>query len=1481
MNFNLESLFAYANEWKREKRKMKKIILMSMLGTLSSLGNAQITVNTSSDTKNISTNTQTTDDMIITGEGPFTAGGNSGNPDPNWYLQGYKVNNGAVLENVNKIDLNAKYDNGVLISNNSGLINSGTINLNNTNGVGVLSADGTGSVINSSNGVINVGTGIGIATKGYSGPTFTGTIRNDGQIISTAGGTAIFTYGSQSIPGGTVENNGVISVSGGTSATGVSIRGFTTFTNNEIVSGSASASSSFGALVTGDSGAQLINSSSGEIVGKNYANGMYAANSSAINQTYARNDGTIIVDKGYGIYALASNIVNNGVISSNSIGIYATKYSNAAPISTVINNGSISIGNNGIGMQLTQALGENNGEIIITGNNVTGVYIIGGGAYEGRLINNRDISSGSDKTGITLIKLSGSTTTGDKTAHIYNNSSLTALGDNSTAIYSISNGKIHNSGNITVNNGIGIKLENSSLDTGDNTGIITVKGSGIGILAGASYYNGSVLNNDGKIVLENNGTGIYVSSGNTYMNGTTGTNIGTIEFSGDGGTGIYVTDTKSSFTNNADFTSTGKNTTGMSAANFASITNTGNMNLSGEGSIGLNIAGDGKLISNTGNLTVNNGIGIKVSNSKIEAGQNTGIINVSGESGAGIAGINSKVTNNGKIYVNDMALGIYSSNSEVTNAGEIDITEGTGIAAETGSKITNEAAIEISGSGTGIKSVGSIIRNENTGEISVVKGINIEANDSSVTNNAVLSNKEGTGILGRNTEIINYGNLQIEKGTGISALSNSLLTNSAEINVTAEGTGIKASNSEINNENNGTITVTKGINIDLSESVLENAALLSNLDGVGIKADNSIVKNTGNIDITNGTAIEALNNSSILNTAYLKSGNIGINTVNSTILNEGKIDAAETGIYASNNIKTVNTGEIKGKTGVEIISGTEEYSGHFLNTGNITGADYAVKFDNGNSVLELGNGSVISGKIDASGGENVLIVNGNVNIESADNFNKIVSRGDSVISGIVNLNPAADNSYYTEAFSGKKSMTDIVSETELGELTLSGVINVGVNYDGIVDETDKTGKIIAASLNLQNGKIVLNNAGSSVNDIVKESGLTNYGDQIRVKSIVVSNKQQAVDPSFQFQSTGGMNEAKGWTRETVARIENGVTVLDELYTNLNKEVPVTPTPDPTPDPTPAPDPKPTAAEKTNAVPRNRVDLDNLNRLDSMSGSFLSMEADSMNAGERRQSIEYTGTKAGSNFKASNSLNYDYDVDSDGIAGTTLYKHTDSLYSGFTLGYSDNKVNYDNRDDEKVRSAGINVFGRYKTGNWNLDGHFGYSYNEHELNADWLMAGRKESSYNSHVIKTGVTVSYDQNLGNTGLVLIPSIGADYIMVNEETIRTDGMANIEGAQGNGAAGKIGLHLGNTVGNFRWLAGIGYEQNFTDTFHKDRKMINDYTMEELRYGKGTFNANLNMDFKVTDKFTLKTGYEYENNSNYENHKINAGISYILGEK
>ena len=94
----------------------------------------------------------------------------------------------------------------------------------------------------------------------------------------------------------------------------------------------------------------------------------------------------------------------------------------------------------------------------------------------------------------------------------------------------------------------------------------------------------------------------------------------------------------------------------------------------------------------------------------------------------------------------------------------------------------------------------------------------------------------------------------------------------------------------------------------------------------------------------------------------------------------------------------------------------------------------------------------------------------------------------------------------------------------------------------------------------------------------------------------------------------------------------------------------------------------------------------------------------------------------------------------------------------------------------------------------------------------------------------------------------------------------MADIEAAKGEGATGKIGIEVGNTKGKFIWRAGIGYEQNFNDTFHNERKMVNNYTMEKLSYGKETITAKINADIKVTDKLTVKTGYEYENNSNYD---------------
>ena len=206
-------------------------------------------------------------------------------------------------------------------------------------------------------------------------------------------------------------------------------------------------------------------------------------------------------------------------------------------------------------------------------------------------------------------------------------------------------------------------------------------------------------------------------------------------------------------------------------------------------------------------------------------------------------------------------------------------------------------------------------------------------------------------------------------------------------------------------------------------------------------------------------------------------------------------------------------------------------------------------------MLELNNGSKISGKIQGSEGDNTVIVSGNVELDELTDFSKLVVMGDTALNGNIYLKPTNNENYYTAAFSSPKDLADISNEASLGNLVLTGTINVGVDYDGITDETSKTGKIIADSINVQNGDLVLSNGGKTAKSITEESGLTNTGDQIRVKSIVISSKQQAVDPEFQFSTSEDMKAGEDWISETVSRIENGVTVLDELYTNVKVPVP--------------------------------------------------------------------------------------------------------------------------------------------------------------------------------------------------------------------------------------------------------------------------------------------------------------------------------------
>ena len=667
------------------------------------------------------------------------------------------------------------------------------------------------------------------------------------------------------------------------------------------------------------------------------------------------------------------------------------------------------------------------------------------------------------------------------------------------------------------------------------------------------------------------------------------------------------------------------------------------------------------------------------------------------------------------------------------------------------------------------------------------------------------------------------------------------------------------------------------IEVDNSSLVL----VKGDIDAIAVENNSKLTM--GGIVVTElGSAVKADSSDVEINGMLLSyKGDKVIDSKDSKVINNGNIlielDNNGTAFYAENNKETKNYGTIASSDHtVKIVSGSNQYSGHFLNAGAITARSpggTAIEFDSGDSVLELGNNSAVKGKIDGGAGSNIFISNGNVTFDEVNNFEKIVSSGNSAINGTVNLKPAADgDTYYSSAFSNAKSIaSDFASDTLVGNLTINGTVNVGVDYDGIDSETEKTGKIIAGSVILNGGKIVLTNAGGTAKNILEEAEQVSEKSKVRIKNIIISNKLQAIDPSFNFGVTQELKETGGWVREAVSRVENGVTVVDQVYSKIAL----------TPDPGPNPNPGQQETEmdaKLNPVPRNRVDLDNANKIGWASERFLNMEAADMMPGERRQSIEYLGLK--SNFDAENKYNYDYNVDTNGIMGTTLYKHAEDLYSGFTLGYTNNSVSYSNDDDEKVRSFNLNVFGRYVKENFDIDAHLQYGYNEHELNADWLGTGTKESSYNSHVIKGGLSAGYNQKI-TSSVKIRPNIGVDYVYVKEGVITTDGMDNIDSTDGKGFVGKAGVDIGNDEGKLRWNAGVGYKQNFTDTFHETRNMSNDYKMEKLDYSKGIMTASADIDYKITEKFSVKAGYEYEKNDNFENHNVKAGFSFVLGEK
>ena len=584
-----------------------------------------------------------------------------------------------------------------------------------------------------------------------------------------------------------------------------------------------------------------------------------------------------------------------------------------------------------------------------------------------------------------------------------------------------------------------------------------------------------------------------------------------------------------------------------------------------------------------------------------------------------------------------------------------------------------------------------------------------------------------------------------------------------------------------------------------------------------------------------------------------------------------------------------------GAINVTLGTGVRVLNGNFYNNGTIaaTGQN-AIIMDGTNQILELGNGTNIDGLTDGGAGEDTLVLSGgtiNVGTE-AMNFEKIVATSDSILSGTVNLNVSDFSDYATAAFGASATPSYSWNDATgaVGELDVVGTINIDVDYNGITSlGTNKTGKIIAKDVKLLGGKLVLQNGGMTSNSIISEvlSNDANANNFYVNDVIVVStpNKAQIVDPklfTLGTGMTGGLDiNGNNWDTYSVQTFgaTNGSGTIGQRYYINNPPV--------------KPDPEPEPESDYIIIPRNRVDLDNINQLTKTNITQIDFKGPELSKGEKKLSFDYQGTFS-SEFDANKEFNYDYDVKSYGFSGTVVHKITDRWTTGVSLGYNNSLIDYkginaggtiysDSDHKEQINSFNGTVLGRYTKGRWNFDANIGLGFDVHDLDTEFIGEEMREGRYYSHILKVGLATSYNKKMKNN-VEIIPKVGLDYNNVLEDNIVYGSTSkyssvNIGDARGKGLTGRVEVKLKENEGKFRLDAGLGYKYNFKDTFHEDRYVEGtNLKMEKLYYEKETFTVELNASYVPNEKVTFDLGYNFEKNKNFVNQMIKAGFTINL---
>lgn len=651
---------------------------------------------------------------------------------------------------------------GMIAGDGATAINSGHINMNGNNAVGMTANGGT--VINDKSGTITL--------NGGNGTIFTttndGTAINNGDIVINAEDYTLFS--TTDSDEGNFQNNGNVTVGAGGSKV----------------------------IIAGD-GNNITNSGKIDLNGK---------------------DGFIIYTKGNG------SVTNNGTLeigedSSNSHGIYMSETATG----TVLNDlkGIINVkGTNSSGMTLASDTDTvsitNKGKINVDGTGSKGITSTKGGT-----VNNEGTITIAD--GSAAIEAAGGTVNNKAGASITTEKDSSADGINISSNAN-SGATVTNDGTITVNgSGSAINSSISATspaetsNTINNNGVITITGNGNGIWAdtatvtnaagarievGGSGYGiraskGSITNSGTITVSGSNGTGM--SGGGTLVNDKT------ITASGSSSKGMEVT-TGGTGTNNKDITASGSNSSGI-YVNGGTADNIGTINVSGADSVGI-LADGGTATNSSGtiNVTGSSSFGMKategeaINNATINANNNIGMF---ADGGIVINGSSGKINaGSGASY-----LMLAENGGTANNKGTLTFS-GSGSALQAkGATVNNTGSITATGSGNGMAADGTSSAGANavnSGTITVNSGKGMIATsttiDTTVTNASggviTVNSNGGVGMYadGSHARAINLGTINI-KGTsstsyGMKAVNGGSVENAGTINMAAgsAGTGI-------------------------------------------------------------------------------------------------------------------------------------------------------------------------------------------------------------------------------------------------------------------------------------------------------------------------------------------------------------------------------------------------------------------------------------------------------------------------------------------------------------------------------------------------------------------------------------------------------------------------------------------------------------------------------------------------------------------